>query len=280
MKTTLLAIIGVAIQLNHRVQRHRHIQRFATVQSLPVRDQHAQDCLVADDQQGFPHTLHLQHNGVQPVDHIQVGFTSGVAIRQLVASPAGKLVRMLSLDLLIRHAVTLPSVDLVEILPLSGSHLDPLQLLAVVASCGHGCARYVPGSLLRPPQRTCPQPRWNRPARLIPADLTGGEVLEFHGVGFAGLRESRIPANLAESVVLRLPVPREVEHVPAGVRVQHVGHHVAQQVSVDVGQGELVEIVDLHPRGPIVEGVVHVERLVGVADHALDAPEVVNNSVV
>mmetsp|Transcript_38903 Transcript_38903/g.84880 ORF Transcript_38903/g.84880 Transcript_38903/m.84880 type:complete len:310 (-) Transcript_38903:1820-2749(-) len=279
MEAALLTVVGVAIQLHYCVQGHRYIERFAAVQALPICNQHAQDSLVADDQQRFPHTLHLQHDSVEPVDDIQVGFSSWVPIRQLVASSAGKLIRVLGLDLLVSHSVTLSGVDLVEILPLPWSHLDPLQILPIVSPSCH-CARNVPGGLLRPPQSTGPQPGWHRPARGISADFVGGEVLQLHSVGFSSLRETRIPPNLPKPVVLRLPVPRQVKHMPARVCVQHVGYHVAEQISVDVRKRELMKIVDLDPGCPVVQRVVHVEGFVRVAHHTLDAAQVVNNSVV
>ena len=87
--------------------------------------------LMSHYEEGLSVPLHLHDDRLEARYHVEVALPPGVSIGQLVVLPTLELLGVLLLDFLVRHAVTRPCKQLVQVVPRPRSHLQPLYSIVV-----------------------------------------------------------------------------------------------------------------------------------------------------
>mmetsp|Transcript_8666 Transcript_8666/g.23830 ORF Transcript_8666/g.23830 Transcript_8666/m.23830 type:complete len:453 (+) Transcript_8666:609-1967(+) len=275
----LVAAIGLRGELNHCVERNRHIGSLLSRHAHEVGIDEPEDALVRHHQQGLADALHLHDHWLEAVAHVQVGLSSRVAVAQLVALAQLVLLGHLLLDLLVGHAVADAGVDLVQV-----GQLPPLHLLPRDDALGlrHAPLDHLVGdetrSLACAPERRGPQARGAGRARFrIEGDHLLSKLAQLARVGGALGGEGGVPANLALHIVLRLAMSRQVEALRALLQIHHQLGDAAEEVAVHVVDLVAVHVRDLDPREVPLRPII-VQWLIGLA-HVGGARLQVRNSL-
>mmetsp|Transcript_65333 Transcript_65333/g.147398 ORF Transcript_65333/g.147398 Transcript_65333/m.147398 type:complete len:394 (+) Transcript_65333:312-1493(+) len=214
-------------------------------QEIVEGQEHAQDPLVAHDEQRLPVPLNLVHQGLEPLNHVQVRLASRVAVAELIVTAALGLACELLGDLLVRHTVARAREDFVEVGPLPQLHLREGEPVLP----HDRLAPDVPRRQNRSLERGSPEAAGNGVTRVwVALDEVVGVLRQGQGVPLPGLGQDRVPADPPLSVVLALPVPAQVEALLAAAPV--VPAHVTQ-VLCDP-PGHVAPDVVQHDLGPVV----------------------------
>eukprot|EP00287_Rhodomonas_sp_CCMP768_P028471 CAMPEP_0202856200 /NCGR_PEP_ID=MMETSP1389-20130828/91912_1 /ASSEMBLY_ACC=CAM_ASM_000865 /TAXON_ID=302021 /ORGANISM="Rhodomonas sp., Strain CCMP768" /LENGTH=277 /DNA_ID=CAMNT_0049534845 /DNA_START=369 /DNA_END=1199 /DNA_ORIENTATION=+ len=190
---------------------------------------------MADDEDRVALALELVDDGVEPLHHVQVRLPARVPVSELVLPTHLELLRIDLLDLLVRLPIEDARVDLVERVPPTRTHRDPLLPVR------HDLlVPYVHAGLYGALQSARPQPR----PRLVVEDVGVDVVCEGEGVVASVLGERRVPSDLLREIVLALAVPCEVDGFGCGVKIHHKRRDAARKVSEDLIQHHLLSSVD------------------------------------
>ena len=117
LEPLLLGPVGLGRQLHERVQRDLHPRTLALVQVVEVGEDAADDGLVGDDDDVLA-ALELHDDGLEADDDVAVALAAAVPVVVLVVVARAEVLRVLALNLLVRHAVADARLELVERLPL------------------------------------------------------------------------------------------------------------------------------------------------------------------
>mmetsp|Transcript_66791 Transcript_66791/g.100711 ORF Transcript_66791/g.100711 Transcript_66791/m.100711 type:complete len:206 (-) Transcript_66791:1015-1632(-) len=119
-------------QLNDMVQGNTNVRCFLTIQSHKVRIEDAENALMADDEYGFASAFHLLCQWFQSECDVHIGFAPWIPIRQLVRLPSRKLIGKYLFNLLIRHSIANPRIQLIQIPSRHSSKLHPLSRFSII----------------------------------------------------------------------------------------------------------------------------------------------------
>mmetsp|Transcript_48674 Transcript_48674/g.139763 ORF Transcript_48674/g.139763 Transcript_48674/m.139763 type:complete len:272 (+) Transcript_48674:194-1009(+) len=234
---------GRGRQLDNRVQRNGHLVARFPWPVHHVAVDHPQDGLMGYDEQRLPLPLHLVRHGLEPGDQICVALAPRVSVLELVGLSGLCLIGELCRDLLIRHAVAQARIDLVQIPKPLGPHLDPLRTIGPIDLFVADVASRVDG----PSHRGRPQSRSLRRAIRTNLDVRLHPLGKSCRILLAVLREVRVATDLPQSVVLGLPVPREVERPSVQVEVHQELRDARGQETSDFVHGNLGAIHHFDP---------------------------------
>mmetsp|Transcript_14546 Transcript_14546/g.30945 ORF Transcript_14546/g.30945 Transcript_14546/m.30945 type:complete len:586 (+) Transcript_14546:333-2090(+) len=284
-----VAPVGVGRQFDNVVQRDRHVRGLLSIQAHEIGVQNPQDALVADNQEGFPDAFHFLRQGFQPERHVHVGFSPWIPIAELVGLPPREFVRKDLLDFLVGHSVAGSGVQLVQIPAWFGTELAPLEVVSVVkgvvkvgvldelrrfAGSSHGAGPQPAGAFLLLWFFAVAVAIFVRLVLFLisgPSDFFLGKDRQPPCVLQPSGCEAGIPPDLAQQVVLGLPVPRQVKRPWHGVQIHdkvndlqreipaNVVHHVPVGVD-DLAKGSVVflyRFVVFFVVGPAVHEIGH-----------------------
>mmetsp|Transcript_10210 Transcript_10210/g.17576 ORF Transcript_10210/g.17576 Transcript_10210/m.17576 type:complete len:307 (+) Transcript_10210:168-1088(+) len=225
---------------------------------------HSQHRLVRDDEDGLLVALQLVHEGVDARDQVEIRFPAGVAIPDLVCLTHGCFVAGYLLYLLHRHALVLSGEDLIEIAVHAVRHLLPLAVV-------QNGVRDVLGTIDSALKRAGPQAGRHLLTILVSTNARLRKGSQMFGILLARRRESRIPSQLSEHIVITLAVACEVDGVLVCVDVGQKLHDSHRKVAAHLVGHHLLSVVKhLHVGEVILRSVfLHADVRSHIFPHLL-----------
>mmetsp|Transcript_8193 Transcript_8193/g.34777 ORF Transcript_8193/g.34777 Transcript_8193/m.34777 type:complete len:536 (+) Transcript_8193:7-1614(+) len=253
----LLARVRQRRELDDGVQRYARRAGVRAVHAHEVRVDQAKHTLVPHDQNRLLVRLELLNQRVEAGDDVQVRFAARVPVPELVFPPQRKLLGVVRLNLLVRHAVAHAGVDLVQVAKHARRELRPLATVLQLdlrvrdVPRGEDCAL----------QRARPKAARPRLASLfVFAQLLVRVLAEAHGVLLPHQRQAAVASDLALEVVLALAVPGQVDGLVRRVQVAQKLHDAPQKEAVDVVDLDAAAAVDQLDETQVLllHGLVHL----------------------
>mmetsp|Transcript_99429 Transcript_99429/g.259225 ORF Transcript_99429/g.259225 Transcript_99429/m.259225 type:complete len:390 (-) Transcript_99429:155-1324(-) len=255
--------MGLRPQFDHCVHGQLQVRRVLYRAACEVRVQAPLDGQVRDHQHRAALPLKLNDDGSKASNHIRVGLAAGAGVAevQLVLLPCLPDVGVLSLDLLVGHAVADAPVELVQKRSAHARKVDSIlghirnTLQGVQGGRVHGCRAKQHEHL---PVRGLARPKH------LP--LAASQHLRDEAAISVTVRRQLLPhaAQLACKVVFGFCMPRQPDAPLAYMTVAEVGGHLACEVPRDAMHDNLLanvehfDIAYVLPQLLVLHGLVRV----------------------